>query len=117
MRWLIFFLALVCPRLLFAGTASWYGDEFRGKIMANGKPFDPDAMTCASWFYPLGTKLVVTRKTPSIISMVVVTVTDRGPSRANVKKGRVIDLSEAAFKCLAPLELGLVEVTVKKMEP
>src|SRR6516162_1226131 len=42
------------------GLASWYGEEHRGKLMANGKRFDPDKLTAASWFYPLGTKVRVT---------------------------------------------------------
>ena len=39
------------------GLASWYGEELRGKLMANGKRFDPDKLTAASWFYPLGTRV------------------------------------------------------------
>src|SRR5262245_5419101 len=42
------------------GLASWYGEDHRGRLMANGKRFNPDRLTAASWFYPLGTKVRVT---------------------------------------------------------
>src|SRR5256885_351299 len=41
-------------------VASWYGEEHRGRLMANGKRFNPDKLTAASWFYPLGTTVRVT---------------------------------------------------------
>ena len=43
------------------GYASYYGegDGFAWKTMANGKPMNPQAMTCASWHYPPGTILEV----------------------------------------------------------
>lgn len=96
------------------GIASWYGEAHRGKPMANGKPFDPDRFTAASWFYPLGTRVRVTvdSKTHPPRS-VLVTITDRGPSRRLVRAGRVIDLARAAFEQLAHPDLGLVPVRVE----
>lgn len=91
------------------GVASFYGEELRGRTMANGQKFDPDKLTCASWRYPLGTKLEVRANR----RVVIVTVTDRGP---NKRLNRVIDLSTAAFKRLASTEQGLVRVTVKKVK-
>jgi rare lipoprotein A len=90
------------------GIASWYGEDHRGKAMANGQPFDPDKLTCASWHHPLGTRLKVVHGDRSVL----VTVTDRGPNKR--LKGRIIDLSRAAFKRLAPLEKGLIRVTVSR---
>ncbi|MBI3191200.1 MAG: septal ring lytic transglycosylase RlpA family lipoprotein [Pedosphaera parvula] len=92
-----------------AGLASWYGEEHRGKLMANGKPFDPDAFTAASWFFPLGTWVSVTCGS----QVVVVEITDRGPAERLVQQGRVIDLSHAAFARLADPKLGLITVTVQ----
>ena len=99
------FSLLVTANLCTGGTASWYGDELRGKLMANGKPFNPDALTCASWNFPLGAKLEVTYKGRSVF----VTVTDRGPHK---RLNREIDLSRAAFARLADPRLGLIEVRV-----
>jgi rare lipoprotein A len=119
--------ALLCASLLVAGTgtnsalaahpskaglASWYGEDHRGKLMANGKPFDPDKLTAASWFYPLGTTVRVTAKSQNRRRSVLVTITDRGPSFDLVRDGRIIDLGRAAFKRIAHPDLGLVVVTV-----
>jgi rare lipoprotein A len=98
---------LVCQA---ADLASWYGEKHRGLLMANGQPFDPDKLTAASWFYDLGTKVVVTHENRSVI----VEITDRGPARLLLKAGRKIDLSRAAFAKLADPDLGLIEVTVRR---
>jgi hypothetical protein len=87
------------------GVASWYGAECHGKLMANGKPFDKNALTAASWNYPLGTKVRVTYGSRSV----VVTITDRGPAK---RLNRVIDLSEAAFNSLVETRRGLINVSV-----
>lgn len=104
--WILLVCSVVLAVSVAAGTASWYGDECKGKPMANGKPFDPEAMTCASWHYPFGTRLRVTHGDRSV----VVTVTDRGPAR---RLNREIDLSRAAFARLADTRRGLIEVKVE----
>jgi len=96
------------------GLASWYGEELRGKLMANGRRFDPDKLTAASWFYPLGTRVRVTVRSPAFEARsVLVTITDRGPAKRLVGQGRVIDLGLAAFQRIAEPDLGLVEVIVE----
>src|SRR5215469_15368263 len=91
------------------GLASWYGEEHRGMLMANGQKFDPDKMTAASWFFPLGTRVRVTLSTPNFEPRtVLVTITDRGPARRLVHQGRIIDLARAAFQKVAEPDLGLV---------
>src|SRR5262245_29167793 len=78
------------------GHASWYGEAHRGKLMANGKKFDPDKLTAASWFYPLGSKVLVTTSGASSQGKsVLVTITDRGPAWDLVRDGRIIDLGHA----------------------
>ncbi len=96
------------------GVASWYGEEHRGKLMANGEKFDPDKLTAASWFYPLGTDVRVTVSAPDQAPRtVVVKITDRGPARRLVRDGRIIDLAQAAFEQLADPDLGLISVKVE----
>jgi rare lipoprotein A len=96
------------------GFASWYGEEHRGRLMANGRKFDPDKFTAASWFYPLGTRVRVTISSPHFESRsVMVTITDRGPAKDLVQQGRVIDLGRAAFQKIAHPDLGLVAVVVE----
>ncbi len=85
--------------------------------MANGRRFDPDKFTAASWFYPLGAKVRVTVASPSEPQRsVVVTITDRGPAKELVRDGRIIDLSHAPFMRLAPPYLGLVSVAVQRVQ-
>jgi len=97
-----------------SGVASWYGEEHRGKLMANGRRFNPDKLTAASWFYPLGTKVCVSLAEGNRPARsVVVTITDRGPSKDLVRDGRIIDLTHAAFKRLAHPDLGLVAIHVE----
>ena len=101
-----------------SGKASWYGEENRGRLMANGKRFNPDKLTAASWFYPLGTKVRVTLDGPvQPTRSVLVTITDRGPARELVRSGRIIDLGHAAFREIAPPDWGLVAVTVRVVNP
>jgi rare lipoprotein A len=96
------------------GMASWYGEAHRGKLMANGKKFNPDRLTAASWFYPLGTKVRVTAEaSDNSARSVLVTITDRGPAPDLVREGRIIDLAHAAYKRLGHPDLGLVSVRVQ----
>jgi rare lipoprotein A len=83
--------------------------------MANGKPFNPDSLTAASWFYPLGAKVRVTVKSGEMPRSVVVKITDRGPAWDLVRNGRILDLSHAAFKKLAHPDEGLVAISVKRV--
>ena len=78
--------------------ASWYHSPFAGD-------------TCASWDYPLGTRLRVTEVHNGL--SVVVTVRERGPARWVVRKGVTIDLSAPAFEKLDGLAMGHAEVKVQ----
>ncbi|OGL95704.1 hypothetical protein A2348_03685 [Candidatus Uhrbacteria bacterium RIFOXYB12_FULL_58_10] len=82
------------------GTASWYA--YKGCDCA------------ASPDYPKGTYLVVTRADDPTRS-VTVTVNDYGPDRS-VFPDRVIDLDSVAFKKLASLGAGVIDVSVKLLQ-
>lgn len=92
------------------GVASYYSYECAYQPMANGKMFDPEKRTCASWFYDLGTVLSVKSVDTGMITEVV--VTDRGPNKRLVKQGRIIDLSKRAFQDICDLKRGLTRVIV-----
>ena len=98
------------PRPFEVGEASYYSYECAQLPMANGKPFDPEKRTCASWFYALGTVLSVKSLETGRTTEVV--VTDRGPNRRLVKKGRVIDLSRKAFEDICVIKKGLTRVII-----
>ena len=85
-------------------TASWERFSDTGRVMATGRRFDPVAMTCATWRYPLGTLVRVTDVHNG--SEVLVRVTDR-PAK---DFGNRIDLSPRAFSKLNGLALGVCEV-------
>lgn len=74
--------------------------------------FRDEGLTCASWDYPLGTKIKVTRTTTK--ASVVVLVTDRTAKRF---KGKRVDLSKSAFSTLTNgnLDQGLCKVEVEKI--
>ena len=106
-------ILLVCGwRACVYDRATWYGDSERGKPMANGRPFNPDALTAASWNYPLGTKLKVVYGNRSVL----VEVTDKGGARAFMQFGKVVDLSHAAFARLEKPAVGSIRVKIVRME-
>ena len=92
------------------GYASYYSYECANQPMANGRIFDPEKRTCASWFYDFGTVLEVKSLDTGLKTVVV--VTDRGPNKRLVKKGRIIDLSKRAFQDICDLDKGLTKVAV-----
>ena len=99
------------PRIITReGVSSYYSYECAAMPMANGRPFDPEKRTCASWFYKFGTVLIVRSLDTGRATEVV--VTDRGPNRRLVKEGRIIDLSKRAFQDICSLEKGLTKVAI-----
>lgn len=101
-----------------AETASWYSRESCIKesgqcVMANGKELDDEAFTCASWDYAFRTQLRI-RNTENN-RYVICRVTDRGPSKRLYRKGRTIDLSKVAFRAIADLQQGIIEVQIKEV--
>jgi len=90
-----------------SGKASWYGEKFQGRPTASGEPFDMNQMTAAHKTHRFGTRLRVTNIETG--KSIVVRVNDRMPDTAG-NKGRVIDLSKAAFEQLAPLDRGILDV-------
>ena len=99
------------PRIVTReGVSSYYSYECADMPMANGKPFDPENRTCASWFYKFGTVLIVRSLDTGRATEVV--VTDRGPNKRLVKEGRIIDLSKRAFQDICGLEKGLTRVAI-----
>src|ERR1700676_499271 len=92
-------------KLNYVGTASWYGKRHQGRKMANGKRFDRNKLTAASWYFPLGTTIRVVNVKNG--ESVVVTITDRGPGQ---HLHRLIDLSQAAAERLDYVGQGLTRV-------
>jgi rare lipoprotein A len=89
------------------GIASWYGGKFHGRTTANGERFNTHgAFTAAHRTLPFN----VCAEVESLGSgrSVVVRINDRGP----FKRGRVIDLSQAAADELGVRDSGVARVRV-----
>ena len=89
------------------GNASYYGDQFVHKPMANGKKFSQHKLTAAHKTLPLGTKVTVINLTNH--KKTKVRITDRGP----FVKGRIIDLSKKAAKKIGMIDQGVAQVELK----
>lgn len=87
--------------------ASWYGPDFQGKKMANGKRFDERKLLAAHRTLPLGTMIRVTNLLNG--RSVKVLVADRGPFIG----GRGVDLSRRAMQILDGIDDGVIPVRVE----
>jgi rare lipoprotein A len=92
---------------VYVGLASYYSEDLNGNQTASGEPYDPVRMTAAHRTLPFGTRLLVTNLENN--RSVLVTVTDRGPKRAD----RIIDVSLNAAAVLEMLPAGVVKVRVE----
>ncbi|MFA5181731.1 MAG: septal ring lytic transglycosylase RlpA family protein [Syntrophales bacterium] len=90
-------------------VASWYGEQYHGKVMSNGKPYDMHKDTIAHRDLPLGTRVQI--ENPATGKVVEATVTDRGP----FVSGRDIDLSYGLAKKLSVVEKGISKLLMKKI--
>ena len=89
------------------GIASFYANSFYGKKTASGEKLKKTKLTAAHKNFPFNALVEVTNLANR--KSVIVRINDRGP----YKKGRVIDLSEAAAKKLNLKKIGLVKVKIK----
>ncbi|MCB1520804.1 MAG: septal ring lytic transglycosylase RlpA family protein [Hyphomicrobiaceae bacterium] len=90
-----------------SGSASWYGDNFHGRLTANGETFDKYALTAAHPTLPLPSYVYVTNEENG--RTVLVRVNDRGP----YVHGRLIDLSHAVAHHLGFEHKGVAKVRVR----
>ena len=93
--------------LLAEGMASWYGDDFHGRLTANGEVFDMTSLTAAHPTLPIPSYARVTnvRNGKSLI----VRVNDRGPYHGN----RLIDVSNKTAELLEFKANGVAKVRVE----
>ena len=89
------------------GIGSWYGNEFAGKLTANGEIFDPELVTAAHKTLPMPSVVRVTNLDNG--KSLVVRINDRGPFVA----GRIIDLSREAARRIGYKDNGLARVRVQ----
>jgi rare lipoprotein A len=95
------------PNYRAEGMASWYGDDFHGRLTANGEVFDMTSLSAAHPTLPIPSYARVTnlRNGKSLI----VRVNDRGPYHDN----RLIDVSNKAAELLEFKQNGVARVRVE----
>lgn len=91
------------------GLASYYADRYHNGKTASGEPYDRNANTAAHMTLPFGSRVRVTNVANG--RSVVVRINDRG----NFTRGRVIDLSRAAFSAIGNTRDGLIRVRLEVM--
>ena len=96
--------------LTLEGVASYYADEFHGRLTSNGETYDMNGMTCAHRTFPFGTRMRVTNLDNG--RSAVVRVNDRGPFH----EGRIVDLSLGAAKELGIVPSGTARVRLEVIE-
>src|SRR6476469_5719951 len=89
------------------GLASWYGDDFHGRLTANGEVFDMSALTAAHPTLPMPCYARVTNLSNG--RSLIVRVNDRGPYHGN----RLIDVSNKAAELLDFKGNGVARVRVE----
>jgi rare lipoprotein A len=89
------------------GMASWYGDDFHGRLTANGEVFDMASLTAAHPTLPMPSYARVTNLSNG--KSLIVRVNDRGPYHGN----RLIDVSNRAAELLDFKGNGVARVRVE----
>lgn len=93
------------------GLASYYGQQFDGKVTASGARFDMHAMVAAHPTYPFGTIVRVTNLQNR--RAVRVRIVDRGPAPGPRAGGVLIDLSYGAARALRFVAAGRARVRIE----
>jgi rare lipoprotein A len=93
------------------GLASWYGDDFHGRLTANGEVYDMESISAAHPTLPMPSYVRVTNLANR--RSLIVRVNDRGPYHAD----REIDLSFRAAQILGFHGRGLTRVSVEYVGP
>src|SRR6202521_4100620 len=89
------------------GLASWYGDDFHGRLTANGEVFDMASLSAAHPTLPMPCYARVTNLSNG--KSLIVRVNDRGPYHGN----RVTDVSSRAAELLEFKNNGVARVRVE----
>jgi rare lipoprotein A len=89
------------------GLASWYGDDFHGRLTANGEVFDMASLTAAHPTLPMPCYARVTNLANG--KSLIVRVNDRGPYHGN----RLMDVSSRAAELLEFKGNGVARVRVE----
>jgi rare lipoprotein A len=95
------------PNYRAEGLASWYGEDFHGRLTANGEVYDMESISAAHPTLPIPSYVRITnlRNGRSIVAR----VNDRGPYHEN----RVVDVSARTAQLLEFRKRGTARVRVE----
>jgi len=102
------------------GKATWYSYEScrkegtSGRYTASLEKFDHNDFTCAMRSRDFGRYYKVTNLSNN--RSVIVRHNDFGPSKKCYSQGKIIDLSKAAFRHIAPLREGVIRVRIEPVK-
>ena len=94
-----------------AGSASWYGNDFHGRMTANGEIVSANGISCASPVLPLPSYVRVTNMDNG--RSIICRVNDRGP----YLHGRVMDMSYRTAAILGYADRGVGNIQVEYVGP
>ena len=95
---------------ILKGISSYYGEDFHGKLTANGEVYDMYGLTAAHKTLPLNTIVRVTNMENE--KSLILRINDRGP----YVKGRMLDCSYGAALKLGFIGNGTTKVKVEVIE-
>ena len=95
---------------ILKGVSSYYGEDFHGKLTANGEVYDMYGLTAAHKTLPLNTIVRVTNMENE--KSLILRINDRGP----YVKGRMLDCSYGAALKLGFIGNGTTKVKVEVIE-
>jgi rare lipoprotein A len=95
---------------ILKGISSYYGEDFHGKLTANGEVYDMYGLTAAHKTLPLNTIVRVTNIENE--KSLILRINDRGP----YVKGRMLDCSYGAALKLGFIGNGTTKVKVEVIE-
>jgi len=100
----------VKPIKIWTGTASWYGQDFEGRITASGEPYDMNADTAADPSLPFGSiiRIINTKTGKSQLAR----INDRGP----FVDGRDLDVSYQVARNLGIVGRGVARLRIELLE-
>ncbi len=97
------------PKVIY-GVSSFYGEDFHGKLTANGEVYDMYGLTAAHKTLPLNTVVRVTNTANN--KSLILRINDRGP----FVKGRILDCSYGAALKLGFITHGTTKVKIEVIE-
>jgi rare lipoprotein A len=90
---------------IYKGTATYYGENYTGRLTASGEKFYKDSLTAAHKYFKFGTVVKITNLAND--STRLVKINDRLPKSSK----HIIDLSYGCAKELNFIRRGVIPVT------